>query len=112
MTVLVLGPKTSSPNRSVPVSKPVVKQDSVGEDALKVAAAALSAAKDAANMVALAGRGKIECLNGTLESISSLDRNCKAITSSKEDWTRHFSIGLLKKNARSKCLLQNHQLLR
>ncbi|KAK1424828.1 hypothetical protein QVD17_20166 [Tagetes erecta] len=65
----------------------------------------------------------------------SVDRNCKAITSSKEDWTRHFSIGLLKKNARvdamwqqmnkgistnklnsilkkSKCLLQNHQLLR
>lgn len=60
MTVLGLGPKTSSPNQPVPVSKPVVKQDSVGEDALKVAAAALSAAKDAANMAALSGRGKIE----------------------------------------------------
>ncbi|KAJ0837481.1 putative SWR1-complex protein 5/Craniofacial development protein [Helianthus annuus] len=60
MTVLGLGPKTSSSTQPVPISKPVDKQDSVGEDALKVAAAALSAAKDAANMAALAGRGKIE----------------------------------------------------
>ncbi|XP_076925514.1 uncharacterized protein LOC143588384 [Bidens hawaiensis] len=60
MTVLGLGPKTSSPVHPAPVPKPVDKQESVGEDALKVAAAALSAAKDAANMAALAGRGKVE----------------------------------------------------
>ncbi|KAD4982846.1 hypothetical protein R6Q59_002480 [Mikania micrantha] len=60
MTVLGLGPKTNSPVQPVPTSKPVDKQDSVGEDALKIAAAALSAAKDAANMAALSGRGKIE----------------------------------------------------
>ncbi|KAL8227772.1 hypothetical protein R6Q57_015356 [Mikania cordata] len=60
MTVLGLGPKTNSPVQSVPTSKPVDKQDSVGADALKIAAAALSATKDAANMAALSGRGKIE----------------------------------------------------
>ncbi|KAK1408601.1 hypothetical protein QVD17_40517 [Tagetes erecta] len=41
-------------------TQPVVKQDSVGEDALKVATAALSAAEDAANTASVAGRGKIE----------------------------------------------------
>ncbi|KAI3796402.1 hypothetical protein L1987_39072 [Smallanthus sonchifolius] len=60
MTVLGLGPKTSSPIQPVPIIKPVDKQDRVGEDALKVAAAALSAVKDAANMAAVSGKGKTE----------------------------------------------------
>ncbi|KAK9051287.1 hypothetical protein SSX86_027914 [Deinandra increscens subsp. villosa] len=58
--LLGLGPKTSSPVQPVPTSKPVDKQGKIGEDALKVAAAALSAAKDAANMAAVSGRGKVE----------------------------------------------------
>ncbi|KAL4586353.1 hypothetical protein LXL04_010989 [Taraxacum kok-saghyz] len=65
MTVLGLGPKkTSSPLQSTSNSKPhdKNKQDNVvSQDTMKIAAAALSAARDAAaNMAAVAGKGKIE----------------------------------------------------
>lgn len=60
MTVLGLGPKTNSPVQPVPVLKPDDRRESVGEDSLKVAAAALSAVRDAANMAAVLGRGKVE----------------------------------------------------
>ncbi|XP_024987275.1 craniofacial development protein 1 isoform X1 [Cynara cardunculus var. scolymus] len=60
MTVLGLGPKKSLPVQSIPSLKPDDRRDSVGEEALKVAAAALSAVKEAASMAAVSGRGKIE----------------------------------------------------
>lgn len=58
MTVLGLGPKKSSPQPLHPIQKstPDVKQDSVSQDTMKIAAAALSAA----NMAAVSGKGKIE----------------------------------------------------
>lgn len=60
MTVLGLGQKRTSPIQLVPTLKPDDRQNSMGAEALKVAAAALSAVKDAANVAAVAGRGKIE----------------------------------------------------
>lgn len=64
MTVLGLGPKKSPPVQTIPNSKPDNKQESQSQsqsqDTLKLAAAALSAAKDAANAAAVSGRGKIE----------------------------------------------------
>ncbi|XP_071735817.1 uncharacterized protein [Rutidosis leptorrhynchoides] len=60
MTVLGLGQKKTSPIQPVPALKPDDRQGSMGAEALKVAAAALSAVKDAANAAAVAGRGKVE----------------------------------------------------
>lgn len=60
MTVLGLGPKKTSPLQPTPKSKPDDKQDGVSQDTMKLAAAALSAARDAASMANVSGRGKIE----------------------------------------------------
>lgn len=60
MTVLGLGQKKNSSIQPAPAIKPDDKQNSVGAEALKVAAAALSAVKEAANMAAVSGRGKVE----------------------------------------------------
>nr|XP_043624756.1 craniofacial development protein 1 [Erigeron canadensis] len=60
MTVLGLGQKKSSPIQPVPTLKPVDKQNDGSAEALKAAAAALSAVRDTANMAAVAGRGKVE----------------------------------------------------
>lgn len=60
MTVLGLGPKKSPPLQPTPKSNPDDKQVNVSQDTMKLAAAALSAAKESANMAAVSGRGKIE----------------------------------------------------
>ncbi|GJY04262.1 craniofacial development protein 1 isoform X1 [Tanacetum coccineum] len=60
MTVLGLGQKKNLLIQPTPTIKPDDKQNSVGAEALKVAAAALSAVKEAANMAAVSGRGKVE----------------------------------------------------
>ncbi|KAJ9563498.1 hypothetical protein OSB04_008658 [Centaurea solstitialis] len=91
MTVLGLGPKKSSPVQPIlPSLKPDDRRDNVGEDALKVAAAALSAVKEAANMAAVSGRGKIEVrevrdfAGESIEVKKLVDANTKEASSEKE----------------------------
>ncbi|KAL0415180.1 UNVERIFIED_CONTAM: Craniofacial development protein 1 [Sesamum latifolium] len=60
-TYLGLGlKKTPSPEKGVPGKRPSISQNGTSEDAKKLAAAALSAVKDAAAAAANAGRGKVE----------------------------------------------------
>ncbi|KAL0441481.1 UNVERIFIED_CONTAM: hypothetical protein Sradi_0087000 [Sesamum radiatum] len=60
-TYLGLGlKKTPSPEKGVPEKCPSISQNGASEDAKKLAAAALSAVKDAAAAAANAGRGKVE----------------------------------------------------
>ncbi|KAK4427290.1 Craniofacial development protein 1 [Sesamum alatum] len=63
MTYLGMGlKKTPSPEKGVPEKRPSISQNGASEDAKKLAAAALSAVKDAAAAAAAAnaGRGKVE----------------------------------------------------
>lgn len=63
MTVLGLGPKkASSPVQSAPEKHPTITHPETSEDAKKLAAAAISAVKDAVTAAAAASsnRGKIE----------------------------------------------------
>lgn len=60
MTVLGLSQKqTSEPERSTPEKCPRPTQNETSEEAKKIAAAALSAVKEAATAAASSGRGKV-----------------------------------------------------
>ncbi|XP_059643384.1 uncharacterized protein LOC132285199 [Cornus florida] len=61
MTYLGLASKkTASVGQDVPEKKPSIAQNGTGDEAKKLAAAALSAIKDASALAATSGRGKVE----------------------------------------------------
>lgn len=71
MTVLGLSQKkTSEPGSSTPEKCLRTTQNETSEEAKKLAAAALSAVKDAATAAASAGRGKVVSLSGLLHDTS------------------------------------------
>lgn len=55
-----LSPKPASSGKDMPQKRPSVIQDGTSEEAKQLAAAALSAVKDAAAASAAASRGKVE----------------------------------------------------
>ncbi|KAK4395199.1 MMS19 nucleotide excision repair protein [Sesamum angolense] len=98
-TYLGLGlKKTPSPEKGVPEKCPSISQNGASEDAKKLAAAALSAVKDAAAAAANAGRGKVEAAEkgkGAAGATSAVDAvleqikkkpKLSVLDKTKKDW--------------------------